>query len=319
MLRAIFYKEWLKTRWYYLVAVLLSLGFVGYVLLNFFRAAGLKGIAHLWEVMLLRDAVFVDLLQFVPLVVGLLFAVVQFVPEMQRKCLKLTLHLPCPELRMIGAMLLYGGLLLGVLFAVSLGVLFVAFRGRNPLYDRFEHLLDSLTRLARSGQNAVGIATEQVDDLILDLVDHGRIHIDLVHDGHDLQIVIQRQIKVRDSLRLNTLRRVDHEQRALARGDRTGYLVRKIDMPRSIDQVQHVLLALVDIFHLDRVALDRDSLFALEVHIVQHLSLQFALRKRLGRFEQAIGKRTLAVIDMRYDTEIADILHTFLLFVRKVS
>lgn len=58
MLRAIFYKEWLKTRWYYLVAVLLSLGFVGYVLLNFFRAAGLKGIAHLWEVMLLRDAVF---------------------------------------------------------------------------------------------------------------------------------------------------------------------------------------------------------------------------------------------------------------------
>ena len=129
MLRAIFYKEWLKTRWYYLVAVLLSLSFVGYVLLNFFRAAGLKGIAHLWEVMLLRDAVFVDLLQFVPLVVGLLFAVVQFVPEMQRKCLKLTLHLPCPELRMIGAMLLYGGLLLGVLFAVSLGVLFVAFRG----------------------------------------------------------------------------------------------------------------------------------------------------------------------------------------------
>ena len=90
-------------------------------------------------------------------------------------------------------------------------------------------------------------------------------------------------------------------------------------MSRSIDQVQHVLLALVDIFHLDRVALDRDSLFALEVHIVQHLSLQFALRKRLGRFEQAIGKRTLAVIDMRYDTEIADILHTFLLFVRKVS
>lgn len=128
MLRAIFYKEWLKTRWYYLVAVLLSLGFVGYVLLNFFRAAGLKGIALLWEVMLLRDAVFVDLLQFVPLVVGLLFAVVQFVPEMQRKCLKLTLHLPCPELRMIGAMLLYGVLLLGALFAVSLGVLFVAFR-----------------------------------------------------------------------------------------------------------------------------------------------------------------------------------------------
>ena len=130
MLRAIFYKEWLKTRWYYLVAVLLSLGFVGYVLLNFFRAAGLKGIAHLWEVMLLRDAVFVDLLQFVPLVVGLLFAVVQFVPEMQRKCLKLTLHLPCPELRMIGAMLLYG--------AVAACVLRLFFLAPAPeAYDGF--------------------------------------------------------------------------------------------------------------------------------------------------------------------------------------
>lgn len=129
MLRAIFYKEWLKTRWYYAVATLLSLSFVGYVLLNFFRAVRLKGIAHLWEVMLLRDAVFVDLLQYVPLVAGLLFAVVQFVPEMQRKCLKLTLHLPCSERKMIGAMLLFGGLLLSILFAVSLGVLFVAFQG----------------------------------------------------------------------------------------------------------------------------------------------------------------------------------------------
>ena len=41
MLRAILYKEWLKTRWYYLVAVLLSLGFVGYVVMKFIRAAGL--------------------------------------------------------------------------------------------------------------------------------------------------------------------------------------------------------------------------------------------------------------------------------------
>lgn len=128
MLRAIFYKEWLKTSRYYAVAVLLSLGFVGFVLSNFFRAARLKGIAHLWEVMLLRDAVFIDLLQFVPLIVGLLFAVVQYAPEMQRKCLKLTLHLPYSELKMIGAMLLFGMLLLGALSTVSLGILFAAFR-----------------------------------------------------------------------------------------------------------------------------------------------------------------------------------------------
>ena len=44
-------------------------------------------------------------------------AVVQFVPEMQRKCLKLTLHLPYPELKMTGNMLFSGLVLLLVCFA----------------------------------------------------------------------------------------------------------------------------------------------------------------------------------------------------------
>ena len=125
---AIFYKEWIKTRWYFLLAVLATLGFTGYCMLRINRVVEMKGAAHVWEVMLQRDVIFIDMLQYIPLIAGILMAIVQFVPEMQRKCLKLTLHLPCPELRMIGAMLLYGGLLLGVLFAVSLGVLFVAFR-----------------------------------------------------------------------------------------------------------------------------------------------------------------------------------------------
>ncbi len=48
---------------------------------------------------------------------GILMAIVQFVPEMQRKCLKLTLHLPYPELKMTGNMLLSGLILLLVCFA----------------------------------------------------------------------------------------------------------------------------------------------------------------------------------------------------------
>lgn len=44
-------------------------------------------------------------------------AIVQFVPEMQRKCLKLTLHLPYPELKMTGNMLLSGLILILVCFA----------------------------------------------------------------------------------------------------------------------------------------------------------------------------------------------------------
>lgn len=77
----------------------------------------MKGAAHVWEVMLQRDVIFIDMLQYIPLIAGILMAIVQFVPEMQRKCLKLTLHLPYPELKMTGNMLLSGLVLLLVCFA----------------------------------------------------------------------------------------------------------------------------------------------------------------------------------------------------------
>ena len=107
-MNAIFYKEWIKTRWYLLLALLVTLGFAGYSMLRINRVASMKGVEHVWEVMLSRDTVFVDLLEFIPLLVGILLALVQFVPEMHHKCLKLTLHLPYPQLRMINLMLLYG-------------------------------------------------------------------------------------------------------------------------------------------------------------------------------------------------------------------
>ena len=114
---AIFYKEWIKTRWYFLLAVLATLGFTGYCMLRINRVVEMKGAAHVWEVMLQRDVIFIDMLQYIPLIAGILMAIVQFVPEMQRKCLKLTLHLPYPELKMTGNMLLSGLVLLLVCFA----------------------------------------------------------------------------------------------------------------------------------------------------------------------------------------------------------
>lgn len=119
-MKAIYYKEWIKTRRYALLATLVTLGFAGYCLLRIHKVASLKGAAHLWEVMLQRDAVFVELLQYVPLLAGILLAVVQFVPEMHRKCLKLTLHLPRPLWQMLFGMLSFGVLTLLLCFAANL-------------------------------------------------------------------------------------------------------------------------------------------------------------------------------------------------------
>ena len=137
-MNAIFYKEWIKTRWYLLLALLVTLGFAGYSMLRINRVASMKGVEHVWEVMLSRDTVFVDLLEFIPLLVGILLALVQFVPEMHHKCLKLTLHLPYPQLRMINLMLLYGLIVLLACFAANYLLMTVYMQGvlAPELYSR---------------------------------------------------------------------------------------------------------------------------------------------------------------------------------------
>lgn len=120
MIKALFYKEWIKLRWYILLALLAITGTAAYCMLNLHRAISIKEAAHIWEVMVTKNAIFVDYLKYIPLLIGTLAALVQFIPEMYRKCLKLTLHLPCTEKKTLYAMLGSGLLLICVCFAVSL-------------------------------------------------------------------------------------------------------------------------------------------------------------------------------------------------------
>lgn len=103
-----------------LLATFFLIGITGYSMLRVGRTIDMKGIDHLWMVMVLKDAIFIDLLQFVPLLIGILLAAVQFFPEMQRKCLKLTLHLPYSQKRMVLLMLAYGVCVLVISFALSI-------------------------------------------------------------------------------------------------------------------------------------------------------------------------------------------------------
>lgn len=81
MIQAIFYKEWIKTRWYWLLATLFMIGITGYSMLRIGSTIAIQGIDHLWVVMVQKDAIFIDLLQFVPLLIGILLAAVQFFPR----------------------------------------------------------------------------------------------------------------------------------------------------------------------------------------------------------------------------------------------
>ena len=55
----------------------------------------------------------------------------------------------------------------------------------------------------------------------------GRRQIDLIDDGNNFKIVIQREVGIGQRLRFHTLRGVDHQQRAFASLQAAGDLVAK--------------------------------------------------------------------------------------------
>ncbi len=120
MIKALFYKEWIKIRWYALLSFVVMAGFAFYNLMRVVRVAELKGAGHIWEVMLQKDVIFLNSLQYIPLLVGIGMALVQFAPEMYHKSLKLTLHLPYSPLKLTYGMLSAGFAVLVVGFALQL-------------------------------------------------------------------------------------------------------------------------------------------------------------------------------------------------------
>ena len=115
MIQGLLYKEWIKTRWALLVLYIVGLAITAYALLTLQRVITLRGAAHLWEILLSKDVLFLNVLQYQPLFTGLVLAVTQFAPEMTRKRLKLTLHLPMNQGTIALTMLTYGVGVLGLL------------------------------------------------------------------------------------------------------------------------------------------------------------------------------------------------------------
>jgi hypothetical protein len=83
----------------------------------------------------------------------------------------------------------------------------------------------------RSRSASRGVEADDVLDLLLDALGIGRGQVDLVEDRDDLEVVVEREVDVGEGLRLDALRRVDDEQRALAGGEAARHLVVKSTWP----------------------------------------------------------------------------------------
>lgn len=133
----LFYKEWLKTRWFAFFAVVLGLAVVAYIFLDVNSNVRLKGsFNYLMSVFygIPQANYYKQLIQYIPLLMAVCIGLSQYVPEVLEKRIKLTLHLPVRNTVAIYLMLVYGFLLL----LISYGIVFGTFFYLNNQYFMFE-------------------------------------------------------------------------------------------------------------------------------------------------------------------------------------
>ena len=80
-------------------------------------------------------------------------------------------------------------------------------------------------------------------------------------------------------------------------------------MTGSVNEVENVVFSFIFIVHLDRMALDGDTLLFLKIHRVQNLILHITRSQGICNLEHTVCKSTLTVIDVRNYAKISSLLH----------
>lgn len=80
-------------------------------------------------------------------------------------------------------------------------------------------------------------------------------------------------------------------------------------MARRVNQVEGEFPAAFFVLHLDGVGLDRNALFTLQVHIIEHLRLHLAVGEGTGELQKTVGQGALAVVNMSDNAEISNVVH----------
>ncbi|GAB6275999.1 MAG: hypothetical protein SAMD01599839_05390 [Rectinema sp.] len=80
-------------------------------------------------------------------------------------------------------------------------------------------------------------------------------------------------------------------------------------MSGSIDKIEHICLSVFrNIGEAYGLALDRDAAFALYVHIVEHLVLEFSQIDEMSFLDKSICESTFPMVYMCDNTKVANML-----------
>lgn len=123
MWKSIIYKEFIKTRNSIAIIAAVFIGVGIYSFMRIYENIRQAGIVSVWEEAIQRDHGMFSYFEYLPLIAGILLAITQYVPELQFKRLKLTLHLPMKEDNILLTMLFFGISVIVALMAVTLIIL----------------------------------------------------------------------------------------------------------------------------------------------------------------------------------------------------
>ncbi|WP_430933321.1 hypothetical protein [Saccharicrinis sp. 156] len=144
MEKALLYKEWKKTELFVWGIFGVGIILLTYTFLKLGRSFRFVGMEHLIDVIVNRKQFAYTDMKYYPLAAGLCLGLAQYIPEMIQKRIKLTLHLPLNENRIIALMYSYGlGVLLFIFTVDNIGII-VFTRINFPLEIMVNYIVTSI-------------------------------------------------------------------------------------------------------------------------------------------------------------------------------
>jgi hypothetical protein len=132
MIAALFGKEWIKARWWLLLATAVTVFTLGKLFLAVRESFEFNDANALLNAVVHRKLVFYDGIRFNAIVAGLLLAAAQFLPEVRGRRLRLLFHLPLPHDLSLAVMVAAGLAGTGLVVALNLMGLVVILAPRYP-------------------------------------------------------------------------------------------------------------------------------------------------------------------------------------------
>ncbi len=118
MIKSLFYKEWLKTRYTIICCAFIIIASCIYLHLSIKHSISKNGVEQYWFSLLYFRFIYFNDLKYIPAFIGIVLAISQYMPEIINKKIKLTLHLPANENKLLMTMHLWGTIALSFLFSL---------------------------------------------------------------------------------------------------------------------------------------------------------------------------------------------------------